>query len=792
MGQRILNVRVRPFRVAVLIGKTASQDDLLLALKFLSRLWGGRYCQLLPVESDDDPLARFRLSESRPDFVYGIGIDHAAWGTHVRDACQARIYRPLESRYVEELHDSGEGHITVGHVIQQLLSTPGCPGPAQRPLRVVGCDPKSPLLPFVAALLGIHYENLGNVIPCESSCLVEAAGVADFIAMHSGIVANAARCWLDLTSHGLTPVLRACGWGWSMGLPPTIVLVDSLIPDLTLFWNLRLASDSDIPTWVIPIPSTYASDPVVLTRLKEWLLAFEVYQQRPNFCRVVSASVPIAEMATFADRLKVELKGTHIQHVDPQEPPSRLPLAIASESSRQLTVELSRRTLAFQAPIPVLLEGTSRGAWMVELLQDVQSSRAVNELCLPPRTSAFEVLNAPGPTSASFTAIPPLGDGIEGFNVRCSGRKELINIPLPSGDEILDEALREGGITPRLDEKRACYLPVMRMFGGLEHTAQAFTGQRGTVLRALLGNPMQVCEIQKRARLGNGNLAELEPPNLPKQALDRLGPVARRIYTRRRRERGERTGPATTQVESLLEFWADKGIVSRQWRLGPCPACLGSFWEPRLDIARPVVCPGCGNRLRLRPQVPLGYSLHRLIGHAMKEGIAPVMLAGRFLKNLTTRGFLWMPGVKCRRKERDGDLDLIACCDGHIVVGECKTMEDTPVETGFWEKILGQFEATIELGRGCRASVVLLAVLAEAFPPDFQDKVDKLTGPSMRCLLLDRQDLTKGYRTITEIKPPLNRPMSIHDLVVDPMPEPTSCRSPEPREIRTPYFLMAY
>ena len=218
------------------------------------------------------------------------------------------------------------------------------------------------------------------MIPCESSCLVETAGVAEFIAMHAGIVANAARCWLDLTSHGLTPVLRACGWGWSMGLPPTIVLVDSLIPDLTLFWNLRLASDSDIPTWVTPIPSTYASDPVVLTRLKEWLLAFEVYQQRPNFCRVVSASVPIAQMATFADRLKEELKGTHIQHVDPQEPPSRLPLAIASESSRQLTVELSRRTLAFQAPTPVLLEGTSRGAWMVELLQDVQTSRAVNEL----------------------------------------------------------------------------------------------------------------------------------------------------------------------------------------------------------------------------------------------------------------------------------------------------------------------------------------------------------------------------------------------------------------------------
>jgi len=76
MGQRILNVRVRPSRVAVLISKAATQDDLLLGLKFLSHLWGGRFCQLLPVEPNgEDSLAAFRLSQSRPDFVYGMGID---------------------------------------------------------------------------------------------------------------------------------------------------------------------------------------------------------------------------------------------------------------------------------------------------------------------------------------------------------------------------------------------------------------------------------------------------------------------------------------------------------------------------------------------------------------------------------------------------------------------------------------------------------------------------------------------------------------------------------------------
>src|SRR2546421_4584272 len=89
MAQRILNVRVRPFRVAVLLAKTASQDDVLLCLKFLSSLWGGRDCRLLAAEpGGEDPLTCFRLSRSRPDLVYGVGIDHVAWNERVREACQ--------------------------------------------------------------------------------------------------------------------------------------------------------------------------------------------------------------------------------------------------------------------------------------------------------------------------------------------------------------------------------------------------------------------------------------------------------------------------------------------------------------------------------------------------------------------------------------------------------------------------------------------------------------------------------------------------------------------------------
>jgi hypothetical protein len=788
MSQRILNVKVRPFLVAVLLGKNASQDDVLLSLKFLSSLWGGRYCQLLAAEPDgNDRLTCSRLSESRPDLVYGVGIDHTAWNERVQEACQPRGYGCLEAKYVENLHESIEEHVTAAHVIRYLRRTPFAAGQPERMLRIFGCDPKSPMQPFVAALFGMHYENLGSAIPNQSAWFSETSNSSELIALQVDVTSKYHRTWLDLTSHELTfSFTPLCS-----PPPPTIILVDSLASDLALFWNLRQAAAGLVPPWVIPLPSNTLLDSAVPQRLKEWLQVWERCC-RCESCRVTSTSVPRPMLTDFARQLQEEVKGTMITRVDVWEPTNRLPLVVPFESDQQLTVQLSRQTLTFHPPRPKLLEEVSKGSWIVELIQDVRRGRAVKELCLPPRRSAFAVLNAPGPTSFPMTWFPRLGDGVDGINIHCSGRTEVVRVFLPTGDEVLEEVLQEAGINPVLDEKRACYRPVMRMFGGLDRSAQALSGQRGTVLKALLAGPLQLGEVQGKAKLGNGKLAELAEPEVPKAMLNRLDLVAKRTFRGRRRRLWNKLSPSTTAVESRLEFWADNGILARQWRVGPCSACMGSFWEHDLDISKPVACPGCGNRLRLPPQVPMGYSLHRLVGHAIREGIVPVVLAGRFLSNLTHEGFLWLPGVKYRWNDKDGDLDILACCDGHLVVGECKTLGDTPQDTGFWEVILKQFAETIKMGQACRASLAVLAVMAENYPPEFQHKVDQLTGPTMRSLLLNKQDLEQGHRPMKEVSENITRHLSLSDLIVDPMPETPRARPVESGEIQTPIVSITY
>jgi hypothetical protein len=189
----------------------------------------------------------------------------------------------------------------------------------------------------------------------------------------------------------------------------------------------------------------------------------------------------------------------------------------------------------------------------------------------------------------------------------------------------------------------------------------------------------------------------------------------------------------------------------------------------------------------------MGYSIHRLVGHAIRQGIVPVVLAGRFLKNMTHRGFLWVPGVKYKWNDEDGDLDILACCDGHIVVGECKTLDDTPPDASLWEKILEQFGATIKLGKACKASFAVLAVMADGYPAGFQQRVDDLARPSMRCLLLNKQDLEQGDRPLNAEAEGQSRNLSLRDLIIDPMPETVRPRPEESREeIHTPLLSITY
>jgi len=779
MAQRLLDIRVRPPRVTVLVNRSADQEDLRLAFEFLSRIWGGRFGQVLAVDpKTSDDLTTFRLAESRPEFIYGIGLDDEHWARATRQACQPRGYGRLRPEFVQEIEQAhAEDYILVDHALIHLFQTRYLRPHRRQTLRLVTPEPLSTWAVYCAAMFGIHHPTLRTEYYDEATSFT-ANTTLGFIDLATEFVKKWQHSWLDVTGHALNLRISAAS-----ALAPTVVLVQSPVPDLSLFWNLRTASDTIHPAWIIPIPVEGATDLAVLEKVREWLLAFLPYGPRPNYCLVTSQAVKERDCQRFAEEFQKCLAGSPIVWVDYEPPRNRIPEVIPCEYETTWAVDITGRTLTIQPPRPRVFEDLGSRAWFVDLLKDVKTGRAVEELQLPPSPAVFELLNGPCPPNFEHLHIPRTGDGSECINIRCSGRKEVVNVYLPTSDEILGEILREYGVEPLPDEKRSSYLPVIERFGGLFLAASAFSGQSGTILTTLAEDTKTPSEIRGAGQLGAGELAGGSYIQRVERILDHETERMKRVSRHRFLDYAKHSTPENLKVHSLLEHWADRRILTRHWKIGPCRSCNQQYFVPTLRIERRIVCTNCGHRISLPARVPIGYSLHRAARHAIKEGIIPVALTGRFLWAMTNQGFLWLPGVKYRAATRYGDIDVLASCDGRLVFCECKRLERTPPEAQVWDEIVNQFLEMATIGTRCHGSLIVLAAQVGEYPQPVQDRIKAEVGGSIPYLLLNKEDLETGYREVKGESG--SHRLGFYDLLPLPFRERPRRAADKPRTIHT-------
>ncbi len=231
MGQRLLNVRVRPARITILINRNAADPDLFLAFEFFSKHWGGRFYQIIPVEkSTCDDLTSYRLACTRPDFVYGIGLDDQYWLTATHKACQRRGYGPLQPELVHNIREHHpEEHCPVDLPLVHLFRTRERRGRHKRALRLVTPDSLCPFSTYCVALFGVHHQNLHKEF-FDQETKFSAMTPTALIELATEFVREWQQSWLDMTGHGLHGGL--IGWG---ELEPTVVLVHHKVDDLSLF-----------------------------------------------------------------------------------------------------------------------------------------------------------------------------------------------------------------------------------------------------------------------------------------------------------------------------------------------------------------------------------------------------------------------------------------------------------------------------------------------------------------------------------------------------------------------------
>jgi hypothetical protein len=564
------------------------------------------------------------------------------------------------------------------------------------------------------------------------------------------------------------------------------VLVEHVVEDLSLFWNQRIEGSEWIPRWIIPLPASMTRDDARAALLKEWILEFGKYHLRPNHIFIMSERASREVQVEFAQWLGTSLEGAPVKFVDVWPPTNRVPNVTAFESEKLIEIRRRGRRATWLRPQSEVAAMFGQGAsWMVDLVEDARDRRSPFELFLPASRTTSEILNAPSPPTVAVSTVVPFGQGVDSINVRCTSREELVSHWLPTEKELLEELLSQHGLRFFADEKRACYLPALSLLGGLQQASSTLSGVRGAILQELAKRPATVDEIKGRLKLGTGKIEELNQVKAIESLFQHLTPTQKRLGRQRLRHYWRRTLPRDSKIQSLLEHWVSNSILRRLWRIGSCPECQTTHHETNLRIARQYRCPGCGASIPVAELLHVEYQLHPILRSAFNQGLAPVALTGNFLRNLTHRGFLWLPGLKYVLDGLPGDIDIVASCDGHLVLAECKTLEDSEPPKVEWPKIVDQVKALAAAGRACRASFVVLASMIEAYPKSVMDEVEAIADAHLPIHLLSERDLREGMRWLKEDALAMDYPMPLDDLLPEPFPEITRPKFDEPREFVT-------
>jgi hypothetical protein len=516
---------------------------------------------------------------------------------------------------------------------------------------------------------------------------------------------------------------------------------------------------------VIPIPRSETTDPTVLSALKDWLLAFAPYWTRPNYCVVTSATVTESDCCEFAIRLQDELRGSRIEFVDYVSPRKRLPVVVPYEYEVERAVDIDGLDISFEPPRPLeLARFNGRCGWFVDLLNDTRTGRAVADLDLPSSAVMPEILIAPSPVSPEIRRPARMGGGPDSISIHCAGRDNFIDVTLPTCDEIGHEVLREAGYCPKHDEKRSAYVPVIERFGGLRRAAMAFTGRHGRIIATLRQKPKLLAEIMGEAKLGRAPLADGGSPHYLDVLSEHLPPRTLRVARSRHFAQASQNDDTVNDCRTLLEGWANRAIVARNWQV-TCDHCRQSYFITNLDIRKPITCTNCGQRVTMPSEVPIGYRLTRPVKLAIKEGLAPVVLTARFLQELTRRSFIWLPGTKFGRGTESGDVDILAYCDRHLVLCECKNLSKTPPGS-IPKKVIPKFLETAEVAIRCGASLVVLASCLNEYPEAAVERIKSALGQRIPYALLTNGDLESGCREFANENG--KQRQTIADFVNDP------------------------
>lgn len=698
---RSAGVSTRPLKLAFLINEATPSDQLLKYFAYNTTVWGGFYNPLIPTDGKSLRSDWWRV-------LLGHGPDKLIVCGNMSDDLLQEIYARVQPYSLwrwsedavagEKIDRDPFGNVPLVYQLLHIYET-------SRPIsksnfRVAQVPGDSPYSECAAAQFGVVPEPYEGVYRDALQAKVVNCGGGDISDYLTRLTELEERLTpIKTTRFGLNPITEMSGTAF------TVVLVgENPVADLCLFWSLRMRPSLG-RTWTVVLPASALRGERDIRALAEWCNGGVL---GTNYIVLASATLGKRRLLGLKKRLSPHLK-SGVEHVDIWFDGFRVsPIRVFdTESSEDLVFEDGQFRL--KAPAPSFAEQIREGEWVVD------------------------VRLGEGKRHAPSSFLPPI---FQGLSALLSGSPP-------------DWAVRAGGLSARMAGGRISYL--------VRHGREFLTGNIPSdeeVFTALFDSKRYRVAQTDKCRYARG-VAGLVG-GLQKLKIWRSAEVrdlfyamrdGRSSYTPKEMMRMLRPQPSEAeQSYSMVTDLALKKVFLRGYKLR-CPACDLTRWYPAADLAESMACAGCLTLLQPHVEAPFRYRLNDLVARGLDQGTMSLMLTVLFLRSLAETSFMYVPGIEVFQT-RKIDVDVVASCDGHLILAECKDLRGG-ASAQTVRDVAEQLASLTDVARDVGAEIVILSILLPDAPAALRTRVSAISKKwrkSIAVHLVTGRELEQGCR----------------------------------------------
>ena len=474
-------MRVRPYKIGVLIPWEATKQESLLAISFLSRIWGGRYCPIIPIASSgDNQIAKSWLLKLRPDVIVAINVDHEYWIKACKEMTQPYAYIQLAKNNLHEwLKLLPVTIIPSVFLLEKIVNE--TVGKGDPHLIIPDRADDNSLAFHLAATFGVGDKDITNWF-CQSiggktTPISSEYSPQDYLTLCK----EGKNKWslLDLGSYKL----QTHEFSSSTLIPKTIVVGAESGSHLALFWNMRMLFGVGSSGKIQLFSKSWIENEAAVLQLADWILTNPI---KSNYIYLISLENNAADLVSLREKLILKIGDSGIEFIDNCSSYDQIPSIIGYEEEKLIPIEIDNRVIKFIPPRPSFNEYIYPNAeWMLDISKDFQTGRSPMELFGVFSEAAKDILNTPFPPKVSFPSVDKLNFSVDGIKVRCGMSEEIIQFYMPPDVELIEQELMTCGLEIEHDEKRRYYEACMTFFDDLEMVGRSFSGFSRRMLNAL-------------------------------------------------------------------------------------------------------------------------------------------------------------------------------------------------------------------------------------------------------------------------------------------------------------------